>query len=163
MNLLQRKGVCVKNIENNESHSLKNKIPKVKCKYKDDIVSSLHKALCELGFDIADNELRESRFGKSTFHAIKMFQKKNNIELIDEVNEKTATKEELKAIQRIHSVAPNLDTAINLLNQGINSAYQIAELPEQTFISNFGSCFVNIIEGKKTYYKAVIIDFLSKY
>ena len=69
--------------------------------------------------------------------------------------------EDIKSLQRITFIAPDLDAAFKLLDKGIRSASQAAAMPEHIFISQYGSCFANINEAKKTYDKAVEVEACS--
>lgn len=71
--------------------------------------------------------------------------------------------EDLKSLQRIAFIAPDLDTSFKLLNKGIRSASQVAGMPGQTFISEYGSCFANINEARKTYDKAIEVEASTEY
>jgi hypothetical protein len=82
---------------------------------------------------------------------------------IDFIKLEPTVVEDIKALQRIIFIAPDLDTSFKLLNKGIKSVNQIAAIPEHIFISNFGSCFANTIEAKKSYNKAVVIGSSSGY
>lgn len=62
--------------------------------------------------------------------------------------------EDIKALQRIMSIAPDIEVSFKLLGKGIKSANQVAALTFKSFMDKFGNDFTSTDEAKGLYNRA---------